>query len=173
MKQTYTDVIAKLDLINKLNPYQPTPIGTPPLNIAIETSDIDIACTAKDLNDFVSTVTSAYTNQTNFSSELFQSRGKSAASCFFTSGGWEIELFCQTIPIKEQWGVRHFKVEKRLLDLQPELANRVVQLKRSGLKTEPAFAKLLGLSGDPFEAVLDLEYLSNAELLGVIKQAKW
>jgi len=172
MKQTYIDVIAELDLKTKLSVYQPTLIGTPPLKINIDSSDIDIACTAENLTDFVSAVTNAYSHLTNFKYEYFQVRGSSAARCVFIAGGWEVELFCQTIPIEEQWGVRHFEVEKRLLQLEPELRSRVIQLKQSGLKTEAAFARVLGLVGDPFEAVLQLENLSTTELQNLISQVR-
>ncbi len=170
MKQPYLEAIASLDLINKLRAYQPTLIGTPPLNIDIESSDIDIAFTANYLAGFVSSVTAAYSSQNDFATEYFKTRGNPAVRCVFVYGGWEFELFCQSIPIDEQWGVRHFKVEKRLLQLEPELVDRVVKLKRSGLKTEPAFARILQLTGDPYEAVLQLEKLDNKELLDMVSR---
>ena len=37
----------------------------------------------------------------------------------------------------------------------PAFKEQIRGLKRNGLKTEPAFAKLLGLNGDPYRAVLD------------------
>jgi len=172
MKKPYTKIIDQLNLLKLLSKYNPTPIGTPPLNIQINTSDIDIACTATNLTEFVSTVTSIYSNQSNFSSDFFQTRGKDAARCSFEFNNWEIELFCQTIPIEEQWGVRHFEVEKRLLILAPEIKCRVVQLKRNGLKTEPAFADILGLIGDPFEAVLALENVADVVLIVLLLRYK-
>ena len=42
--------------------------------------------------------------------------------------------------------------------------------KLSGLKTEPAIAKLLSLSGDSFQAVLELEEYSDSELLSLIER---
>ena len=80
------------------------------------------------------------------------------------SHDWEIEIFCQALPIHEQWGVRHFLVEKRLLEILPSLQSKVIDLKRAGQKTEPAFAAVLKLEGDPYEAMLELEKLSDEEL---------
>ncbi len=37
-------------------------------------------------------------------------------------------------------------------------------LKHQGLETEPAFARLLSLAGDPYEAMVDLEIWSDDEL---------
>ena len=35
-----------------------------------------------------------------------------------------------------------------------EFRRKIIELKELGLKTEPAFAKLLGLSGDPYVELL-------------------
>lgn len=40
----------------------------------------------------------------------------------------------------------------------------IQQLKAVGLKTEPAFADYFGLSGDPYQAMLELESLTDDEL---------
>ncbi|GAA4445379.1 hypothetical protein GCM10023156_04920 [Novipirellula rosea] len=40
-----------------------------------------------------------------------------------------------------------------------------MELKQSGLRTEPAFAEALGLSGDPYVAILGLERSDDTELL--------
>lgn len=86
----------------------------------------------------------------------------------FFSHGWEIELFCQTIPCPDQWGVRHFLVEQRLLRIEPGLKATIVRLKKNGYKTEPAFAKALRLHGDPYESILALETRDDVELANLI-----
>lgn len=49
-------------------------------------------------------------------------------------------------------------VEKKILDLKGEnFRKRVIELKRKGLKTEPALAELLGLEGNPYEGLLNLD----------------
>nr|WP_195571301.1 DUF4269 domain-containing protein [Paenibacillus sp. 1001270B_150601_E10] len=44
-------------------------------------------------------------------------------------------------------------------------------MKRAGLKTEPAFAQWLGLSGDPYEAILHLEQIEDAALKRIVSAA--
>jgi hypothetical protein len=81
----------------------------------------------------------------------------------------EVEVFGQALPVHAQAGFRHMVVEGRLLVLGgARLADRVRAAKRGGLKTEPAFAAVLGLDGDPYRAVLDLEVLSSDQLRALL-----
>ena len=49
-------------------------------------------------------------------------------------------------------------IEYKLLQKGGHLfRRRVMELKTRGIKTEPAFALVLGLQGDPYEALLTLE----------------
>ncbi|HRF37192.1 MAG TPA: DUF4269 domain-containing protein, partial [Saprospiraceae bacterium] len=53
---------------------------------------------------------------------------------------------------------RHLLIEARLLEERgPEFRQQIIELKQQGVKTEPAFARLLGLEGDAYEALLRLE----------------
>jgi len=101
-KSHYTAVIEQLDFNHKLNAYNPTPIGTPPLNIDIESSDIDIACTAEKLVEFETVVSKLYSHHSNYYSDYFRSRGNDGVRVSFIFDNWEIELFCQSIPVEEQ-----------------------------------------------------------------------
>lgn len=75
----------------------------------------------------------------------------------FSEREWPIELFGQPCSTKHQNGYLHMIIEAELLDLLgDDFRKRVIELKSAGLKTEPAFAQLLNLKGDPYEAMLTL-----------------
>lgn len=164
-RDAYQQVLDELGVLQALSEYEPTVIGTPPLGIDVSTSDIDIACTAADLTQFESAARARYGGQAGFAVKGIGRLGAPAVGVTFSAAGWEIELFCQSLPILEQWGVRHFNVEQRVLHLCPDLREQVIKLKQAGVKTEPAFAQLLGLQGDPYEAVLALESWSDDALV--------
>ena len=169
-RRAYHEVLEELDLLQLLARYEPTVIGTPPLGIDVSTSDIDIACTAEDLKQFKKDAQRLFSHHAAFTiNDLHWLQTPAVKASFFVHG-WEIELFCQTLPINAQWGVRHFMIEQRIVELVPQLREPIIALKQSGLKTEPAFARLLALEGDPYEAMLELENLSDEELVALAGQ---
>lgn len=86
--------------------------------------------------------------------------------------GWPFEIFAATEPVAAQAGWRHFLVERRLLDLGGmRLRDAVMALRREGLKTEPAFARALGIGDDPYAALLALEAADDAGLVTVLRGA--
>jgi hypothetical protein len=61
--------------------------------------------------------------------------------------------------------VRHMIVEERLLRLGgPEVREQIRSLKAQGLKTEPAFAVVFQLPGDPYKTLLQLAELAEEKL---------
>ena len=78
----------------------------------------------------------------------------------------EVEVFAQPVPVYAQHGFRHMVIEGRLLALGGfPLRDRVRALRRAGMKTEPAFARALGLDeANPHQSVLDLERATAGEL---------
>lgn len=167
-KPFYQDVIEELEIMKRLAEFTPVAIGTPPLGLATDESDIDIACTSPDFDRFSAVVRPAFDRLEAFAIRPIDHLAAPAAVASFKAMGWEIELFCQKIATDHQWGVRHFRVQARLLALGPHLKGAVMRLKREGLKTEPAFAKVLSLPGDPYVALLELESLGDAQLQQVI-----
>ncbi|EPX78321.1 hypothetical protein Salmuc_03937 [Salipiger mucosus DSM 16094] len=171
MKPPYEDVIEELDVLARLAEFSPVVIGTPPLGLATDDSDIDIACSSPDFDRFFAVAGRAFDRMEAFSMRHVDHLSAPAAVASFRSMGWEVELFCQKVATTHQWGVRHFQVEARLMALGPHLKDAIMQLKREGLKTEPAFATVLSLPGDPYVAMLELEAFDDAHLQHVIDAA--
>ncbi|WP_216907384.1 DUF4269 domain-containing protein [Synechococcus sp. CCY 0621] len=167
MRISYEQAIERLGLLANLCSFDPIVIGTLPLGIDVSSSDIDIACSCDDLDLFADFTTRQYESQDGFQVRhgIFQDHASIVVQ--FKALGWDVDIFCQPIPTAKQWGVRHFRIEQRLLALSPSLKSTVTELKRSGLKTEPAFAKALGLSGEPYGAILGLEQFDDRELLAL------
>jgi ribosomal protein S18 acetylase RimI-like enzyme len=87
--------------------------------------------------------------------------------------GMAIEVFCQPLPVSEQAAFRHLVIEGQLLVLGGEvLRAQVRELKRAGVKTEVAFARVLGLAGDPYAALLALEGWAPDRLRRLIEAAR-
>lgn len=171
MRPHFKAVLDELQLLPQLREFQPTIIGTPPLGIDVSTSDIDVACVALDLGHFADFANSRFGDQDRFSKRTTIVRTEPTVMISFWYRDWQIELFCQTCPVEDQWGVRHFNVERRLLELGPELGPIIKRLKLDGLKTEPAFAKALGLTGDAHKAILELEQMQDNHLSDLVARS--
>lgn len=75
--------------------------------------------------------------------------------CNFKTDDFEIEIFGQNIPPKQQNAYRHMLIEHQILQEKGEgFRLKIIELKRTGYKTEPAFAELLNLKGNPYLALL-------------------
>ena len=67
----------------------------------------------------------------------------------------EIEIFGQNVPTELQNGYKHMIIEDKILQSRDEnFRLEIIKLKQNGYKTEPAFAFLLGLNGDPYAELL-------------------
>ena len=156
-------VLHDLAVFERLSAYGPVLAGTIPIAIDTATSDLDVLCEARDLEVFAADVEAAYGSHEGFGlGRLADKQGAPAVKASFTHGGLVVEFFGQARPVTEQHGYRHMVVQARLLDLDDgRFRDAVVALKQSGLKTEPAFAELLGLAGDPYKALLGLESMTD------------
>jgi hypothetical protein len=149
-------------LFRDLAPFTPTLVGTFPLGLAIDESDIDIACFALDAGAFETALRAALASA---SIELRISHAGEAFVASFSHDGTPYEIYAAPRPVHEQAGFRHMIVEGRLLAIGgASLRERVLLAKRAGTKTEPAFAAILALEGDPYAALLALEAYSDADL---------
>jgi hypothetical protein len=154
-------------IFRALAPYAPTLVGTFPLGLQVEGSDIDIACTCTDLDAIARLLADL-----GFPRVERRALDPDAVVAAMTIDDLEVEVFAQPLPVTQQAGFRHMVIEGRLLVLGgAPLADRIRAAKRTGLKTEPAFAAVLGLAGDPYRALLDLEPLASDQLQSLVERA--
>ena len=152
IQQRVHTIITRHRLMEKLAMFSPLLAGTFPLGIDIPGSDLDILCHFTDPDVFLESITTTFGNERNFSTRT--NNGRIVANSYLEE--FPIELFGQNIPTTEQSGYRHLIVEEKiLLEQGPAFKAQIIELKQTGTKTEPAFAQLLGLSGDPYLALLD------------------
>jgi hypothetical protein len=131
-------------------------VGTIPINIDIENSDLDIICEVSDKNEFIDKLNALFGSEKDFI--IHESLKFDAIKANFIIDGFEIEIFGQNIPTARQNAYRHMLIEHKLLLAKDEKFRQdIIDLKNLGYKTEPAFAKLLGFAGNPYEELLKLE----------------
>ena len=142
-------------IIEKLVGFTPILAGTIPLNIDIETSDLDILCCFQDEDAFYNRVCTEFELHDNFTISKIIIEGKNTVLANFLCDGFEIEIFGQNVPVSLQLGYLHMMAEYAILQKEgEEFRKKVIELKNTGYKTEPAFAKLLGLKGNPYKTIL-------------------
>jgi hypothetical protein len=172
-RNTYS-VLNKLKIFKILREYNPTLVGTIPIEIDILESDLDIVCEVYDLEKFEKLVIKSFNKYDDFRIERQTVKGLLTSISYFGYSNFLIEIFGQPKPVIEQNGFRHMMVEKKLLEISGESARKqIIKLKKLGLKTEPAFAKYFNLKGDPFDELLKLSRLNKEELILFLKKKNY
>lgn len=170
-KPPYREALARSGVIEALADFDPHVAGTPPLGIDLPSSDLDILCHASDADRFMHAIWSAFADCPDFSIRQWTDSDRPVIATF-ACAGWPFEIFGQARPVRQQYGWRHFCMERRLLALGgAPFRAAIIAARGRGIKTEPAFAQVLGLPGDPYRALLDLEKHSDAELAQLLMQA--
>jgi hypothetical protein len=156
------EVLTKTRVMEVLAPYGAVLTGTIPLGIDIPSSDLDVICEVGDLDAFIVFTCENFGQYEDFNVRYID---RDRIVCGFFEDNEEIEIYGSVMPPQQTNGFRHMIIEARLLRiLGPRFAEKVRALKRQGMKTEPAFAWLLGLTGNPYEAVRNLEVYSDEQL---------
>lgn len=160
--------LRRLGLPERLERFDPVLTGTFPLALDIPGSDLDLICEVHNLDGFKSEVERLFSGMADFEYHISLHQSLPSAVCNFVAGdgdGLPVQLFGQACPTERQNAYRHMVMEARLLELGgPAAAEAIRAMKLAGVKTEPAFAAYFGLSGNPYQALLDLEGLSDSEL---------
>jgi hypothetical protein len=92
-QQQAFETLTALGIFDFLRIYTPVLIGTIPLDVDVETSDLDIACYAPDLALFAREVTAIYGSQPHFRLRHKQVRGVPSVVASFDYDGFEIQFF--------------------------------------------------------------------------------
>lgn len=158
LQQKAWRLLTQYEVFEKLEAFKPVLTGTIPIDIAIANSDLDIICCWTKDADFKQALTACFANEKDFELREATITGQKTIIANFKIDGFELEVFGQRIPTQQQNAYRHMLIEHQILIAKGEaFRQQVIMLKNQGYKTEPAFAKLLGLEGDPYEALLNLQ----------------
>lgn len=150
-------VLTKHAILEKLAAFQPILTGTIPINIDIPSSDLDISCYWINKEDFIAQIQKSFAVEEEYQLRETSINGEETIIANFKIEGFEIELFGQHIPSKQQNAFRHLLIEQQILaEKGEEFRLEIINLKLQGYKTEPAFAQLLKLEGDPYLSLLTL-----------------
>ncbi len=154
-QQKSYDILSEIDIFTILKKFDPILVGTIPLDIDIEKSDLDIVCQVNDFEEFRQILLDSFSNYDNFKIKY---QYEYILVCNFVVYDMEIEIYASNTESHKTYGYRHMVIEYKLLNLYGEkFKEEVINLKREGLKTEPAFAKILNLKGNPYEELLKYE----------------
>lgn len=158
-------VLEKLDILENYHCFDPLIAGTLPLAIATEDSDLDILLNTEDLEALSLKLKKDFSAYDSFSISSSMVNDLPSLICSFTYDHLKIELFAQARSSVEQVAYRHFLIEEKLLKYGPSgLRSKVIELKSTGLKTEPAFSQALGFVGDSYQVLLEWQKKSIREL---------
>lgn len=153
-KQAHKE-LKELKVFEILEIYTPILTGTIPIEIDLSESDLDIICQCKNHSEFSKLLTEIFAQKKGFILESSCNNGIESTLARFKTDSFEVEIFGQDIPTKKQNAYRHMLVEYNILNKKGiEFKSNIKKLKQEGFKTEPAFAKLLGIQGNPYEELL-------------------
>lgn len=157
-QQLAFEVLTKHKILETLVDFDPILVGTIPINIDIENSDLDIICYWKNKNHFIEKIKLHFENEINFTIRNIVIENQESIVANFFIDAFEIEIFGQNIPTKLQNGYKHMIIEDKILNSKDKnFRLEIIKLKEKGIKTEPAFGLLLGLKGNVYQELLDFK----------------
>lgn len=151
-------VLTKYRIFQVLESYSPILAGTIPIEIDIDGSDLDIIC---ELNfrfeeDFLDDITFSkmIPLEADVKVEYPIINGEKSITINFMLEEFPIEIFAQNKPTTQQNAYLHMIAEHKILQEKgEEFKQKIIDLKKKGIKTEPAFGMLLNLE-NPYEDLL-------------------
>lgn len=157
-QQAAFHILNQHKVLENLADFDPILVGTIPININIENSDLDIICYWKNKSEFMKKIKNLFQNESNFAIRENLINDQESVIANFFIDAFEIEIFGQNTPTELQNGYRHMVIEDQILRSKGEnFRLEIIKLKEKGIKTEPAFGLLLGLTGNVYEELLDFK----------------
>jgi hypothetical protein len=146
-------------------------VSTIALGIDTPKSDLDFLCQATDLDHFAQVIARYFHGLKDF--RAVPTPDPRVSRCYsFWFDEFEVEIFGSTVSLEEQLGYLHYVVMAKLLNLGgAPFRDRLRAAKLSGMKSEPAIAELLKLSGDPYQSVAELVTESDERLKELLIKA--
>ncbi|KHF39961.1 DUF4269 domain-containing protein [Halalkalibacter okhensis] len=149
-------VISELKIMSDLVEFTPILCGTVPIEIDIEGSDLDIIMEVKNFTEFERKIRLLYGGYGHFSLSKKTIKNVPVIKANFHYQNFEFELFGQDESVFNQNAYLHMVIENYVLKQSPDLQGKIIELKKQGFKTEPAFCKVLHLpSDDPYLRLLE------------------
>ena len=166
-------ILERAGVFDRLAPFDPRWVGSIPLDIHGPGADADIACCGgPDLDAFRTALETGF--GTPFGARISDNihAGEASVIARLELEGLPVEIFGRQRPVETHESYIHWLAEDRILGLAEErLRTDIRAIKASGLKTEPAFARALGLGGDPFAELLKLASPGDEALRALIRNA--
>ncbi|PJZ47170.1 DUF4269 domain-containing protein [Leptospira brenneri] len=165
------DDLENWKILKSLNGFKPVIAGTIPLDIDTETSDVDILVKFNIPAHLQKICYAKFRNLPEYSFVEKTVDLRVTLICRFKTKKFQYEIFGQSLEPTEQYGWIHMMVENRLLTLaNPTFRERIRNLKQEGIKTEPAFCKLLDLKGDPYKILVQWNQKSDEQLKDLLSK---
>lgn len=146
--------IDELNIMNDFHAFHPIVCGTIPITLDTENSDLDIIMEVHLLKEFEEKLWFLYGNLDHFQLKRTFIRGMEVRKAKFVFRDFLFEIFGQSKPTYLQNAYLHMVIEHKLMEEDDSIKKRVMKLKQQGYKTEPAFCKVLGIKGDPYEGLI-------------------
>lgn len=151
-------VLTTYKVFEKLKNFSPILVGTIPIEIDVEGSDLDIICEVnlKFEEDFLDEImlSKLIPFDTDVQVEKMIINHEESIVLNFMLDEFPIEIFGQNKPTTMQRAYRHMIAEYKILQEKGiEFKQQIIELKKKGIKTEPAFGLLMNLE-NPYEDLL-------------------
>ncbi|KQR93479.1 hypothetical protein ASG01_09870 [Chryseobacterium sp. Leaf180] len=145
-------VLKQSQLFDHLKEFTPVLAGTIPIEVDTEESDLDVICEVKNFEKFRLQLLKLFPHN---EIEEVMVNGERTIILNTVLADFKVEIFGQNIPVIQQNAYRHLLAEATVLkEKGDDFRNKVIELKKQGIKTETAFGILLNLK-NPYQELLN------------------